>query len=86
MEKTNMITLYSKDFSEQDYKVAAQAKEALQNGQQVRWVNNYETFYGVQWFDWVKKQLEGIDCDIVVDDWCKWVSGMPWSLTITPRN
>lgn len=85
MEK-NSVTLHSRDFSEQDFNVAKQARELLENGTAVHWVNDYETFYGVGWFSWVKKQLEGVNCDIKVAHWCKWVNGMPWALDITPSK
>ncbi len=83
MEKTNMeVTLCSKDYSEQDYKVAAQAREALESGMQVKWFNDYETFYGVGWLGWVREQLKGLRYELEV---LGWRSDMASVILITPK-
>lgn len=77
---------HSRDYSESDYKVAEDVRKELQEGRPVEWYNDYETFYGVGWMSWVKKQLADVPCEIEVTMWCKWVQGMPWGLRITPKQ
>ena len=79
-----MKTFASRDFHADDYKVAEQVREELAKGNPVKWINQYETFYGVGWYTWVKKQLEGIDCLIEVDLWNNHAD-IPSSLIISPR-
>lgn len=44
--------------------IAQLVRETLQKGKSVVWVCRYDTFYGVGWDSWAKKQLNDIDCTI----------------------
>lgn len=57
--------------SRESDKIAEVVKDALKKGREVVWTCGYDTFYGVSWYDWVKKQLENVKCTINVKGYNK---------------
>lgn len=57
-------------------------RKALLKDGVVKVVNEYETFYGVEFDGWLRKGLEDIDCTFEVTSYNHW-EGYPWGYIIT---
>lgn len=57
-------------------------REALLKEGIVEVVNQYETFYGVEFDGWLRKGLADLDCTFKITSYNKW-EGYPWNYIIT---
>jgi len=60
-------------------------RKDLQNGEQVKVFNEYETFYGADFDNWLREGIKDIPCDIKVTSWNHWYN-YPWAYEITPKR
>ena len=69
----------------EDNEALKEIRSLLQAGEPVEIHNTYDTFYGVDFDNWLKEGISDIACEIQVTSWNKW-ERYPWTYIITPNK
>ncbi len=75
--------IYCKDHPE----AMEEIRKPLLEGETIRVVNQYETFYGCTFDHWLREGIKDIPCDIKVLCYNHFPDcGYPWEYEITPKK
>ena len=73
-------------YTKENNKVLEEIRTELKNGRPVQVVNEWETFYGCSFDDWLRNGLSDINCDIKVLSFNHFPDcGYPWEYEIMPK-
>jgi len=75
-----------KIYTRQEPENLEKIRKALHEDGVVEVHNQYETVYGVDFDDWLRKGLSDLDCDFKVTSWCHFEYRYPWTYIITLKR